>query len=90
MPKQPRKPPLQRAEWKIFGMAVHDAKDRAARGDRRGGYACILAGLQRMEEFVTGGDAWANDLLQAYRRAAKTYDIGGSPPAAPERSETGG
>jgi hypothetical protein len=66
-------PPLEKAEWKILGIAVSDAKLRAARGDLMAGYECLMAGLRRMEEFVTGGDAWARDLLQAYRQEADKY-----------------
>src|SRR5207244_11395052 len=67
------KSPLQRAEWKILGMAISDAKVRAARGELMAGYTCLVAGLRRMEEFVTGGEAWAGALLDAYRREAHTF-----------------
>lgn len=65
--------PLKNAEWKIFGLAVSDARIRAAAGQIGAGYQCLVAGLRRMEEFCTGGDAWADELLTAYRQAARTY-----------------
>jgi hypothetical protein len=67
------KSPWQLAEWNIFKMARNDAKEHAERGERAAGYACLLAGLQRMEEFVTGGEAWADELLKAYRSEATQF-----------------
>lgn len=66
--------PFKRAEWKIFGLAVSDATIRAAAGQVSAGYQCLLSGLRRMEEFVTGGEPWAEELLVAYRQAAHTYE----------------
>ena len=80
-------PPLEKVEWKILGIAVSDAKLRAARGELMAGYECLMAGLRRMEEFVTGGDTWAKDLLQAYRKEAQkyqeTYRVDDKPSCAP-------
>src|SRR3954452_8282736 len=86
------KSPLQRAEWKILGMAISDARLRAARGELKAGYACLVAGLRRMEEFVTGGEPWAGRLLDAYRtetrRYEESYPAAGSETAAdPHRPE---
>jgi len=66
-------PPLKKVEWKIFGLARSDASLRAAAGQLSAGYQCLVCGLRRMEEFVTGGDAWAEELLKAYRDAAHSY-----------------
>jgi hypothetical protein len=76
--------PLERAEWRIFGMAVSDARSRAARGDLKAAYACLLFGLHRMEETLTGGDEWAGELLEAYRGAAESYERAGVPAAGKE------
>jgi hypothetical protein len=65
--------PLKHAEWKIFGLALSDATMRAAAGQVGAGYRCLVAGLRRMEEFATGGERWADEILTAYRDAAKTY-----------------
>jgi hypothetical protein len=65
--------PLRNAERKILGMAVSDARLRAARGELSAGCACLLAGLRRMEEFVTGGEPWARSLLEAYRKELHQY-----------------
>lgn len=73
MPRQRERTPLEHAEWKILGIAVTDARLRAARGEVAAGYRCLLMGLCRMEEAVSGGDAWAGELLNAYRGAAESY-----------------
>jgi len=78
------KSPLQRAEWKILGMAISDARLRATRGQVAAGYACLVAGLRRMEEFVTGCEPWANALLDAYRRETRNYQQTYPVPAEPE------
>lgn len=78
------KSPLQRAEWKILGLAISDARVRATRGQVAAGYACLIAGLRRMEEFVTGGEPWADAILEAYRREASRYRQNYPVPAEPD------
>ena len=68
------KSPFEQAERSVFQMAVSDAERLAKRGDRPAAYACLLAGLRRMEEFVTGGEGWAKDLQRAYEGVAQSYD----------------
>ncbi len=67
--------PLEDAEWKILGLAVRDARVLKARGQVLAGFRCLLAGLRRAEESVTGGEAWAECLLDAYRRETDRYRV---------------
>ena len=66
-------------------MAVSEARERASHGDLGAACACLLFGLHRMEELLTGGDAWAEDLLDAYQDAAKSYAPPPAPPAGTSR-----
>jgi hypothetical protein len=64
---------LQHAEYQLFGMALKDAMVRAEGRDLPGGFACLLAGLDRSREYARAGVAWARKLEQSYVQALEDY-----------------
>jgi hypothetical protein len=64
---------LQRAEYQLFGMALNDAMVRAEGQDLPGGFACLLAGLDRSREYARDGANWASHLEQSYVQALDDY-----------------
>ena len=67
------KDPLEEAEWSIFGLAIRDARVLKARGQVRAGFRVLLTGLRRAQDAATGGEAWAESLLTAYKQETDAY-----------------
>jgi hypothetical protein len=67
------KDPFEEAEWSIFGLAIRDARVLKARGQVRAGFRVLLTGLRRAQDAATGGEAWAESLLTAYKQETDAY-----------------
>lgn len=65
---------LERAEYRIFCLAVTDAVRLAMAGQIEAGHACLAAGLEHARELAEGGTDWAGGLEEDYRIALHHYD----------------
>ncbi len=65
---------LLQAEVGVLQMAISDALERALRGQMAEGYAILLEGRRRVDEFAATGESWAVSLAGAYREALEQYD----------------
>lgn len=62
------------AELGVLQMAMGDAVARAAAGEPAEGFAILLDGRRRVDEFAEAGEPWALDLSRVYHTALDQFD----------------
>jgi len=65
---------LERAEYRLFCLAVTDAVRLAMSGRVEAGYECLRAGLENAQELAESGEEWARGLVEDYQCALRQLD----------------
>lgn len=65
---------LERAEYRIFCLAVTDAVRLAMAGKIEAGHRCLRTGLENARELAESGDEWAKGLVEDYDLALRHFN----------------
>ena len=71
--RRKREQPALRAEQQLLCQAVQEATRWLSEGEYSVGYRCLLAGLERAQEWEESGQPWGPELVSAWRTSLFEY-----------------